>query len=108
MTAVPLRRFFSLTVLVSCAILTGPSPRAQTTPHILATFHLEEFFGVAWPDQPIEFRYDGGKPSLSDTRMLGPDGAEIPYQWISSCSDTTAAKGCILIRSRLPGHAKSA
>ena len=71
----------------------------------LATFQMSEPFGVAWPDQPIEFRYDGGQPNRSITRMIGPLGTEVPYQWVSSCSDTTAKKGCILVRSSLPAYA---
>jgi hypothetical protein len=56
----------------------------------LKTFSMAELFGVAWPSQPIEFRYDGGLPALGTTRMLGPSGTEVPYQWVSSCSDATA------------------
>ena len=69
-----------------------------------ATFQLSELFGVAWPDQPIEFRYDGAKPDPATTRMIGPSGAEVPYQWVSSCSDATATKGCIAVRSNLPAN----
>jgi len=71
----------------------------------LATFSLSELFGVAWPDQPIEFRYDGGQPPPATTRMLGPLGTEVPYQWVSSCSDATAVNGCIAVRSSLPANA---
>jgi hypothetical protein len=68
-----------------------------------ATFNLSEQFGVAWPEQPIEFRYDGGQPP-ANTRMIGPLGAEVPFQWVSSCSDTSAVKGCIAVRSDLPAN----
>ncbi|HWE49585.1 MAG TPA: hypothetical protein VG273_07350, partial [Bryobacteraceae bacterium] len=70
------------------------------------TFSLNELFGVPWPEQPIEFRYDGGQPPPS-TRMLGPLGTEVPYQWVSgpSCSDPTAVNGCIVVRSNLPANA---
>ena len=71
----------------------------------LATFPLNELFGVAWTDQPIEFRYDGGQPPAATTRMLGPLGTEVPYQWVTSCSDTTAVKGCIAVRGNLPANA---
>ncbi|HEX4133619.1 MAG TPA: hypothetical protein VHY84_03275, partial [Bryobacteraceae bacterium] len=71
------------------------------TPATSTTFSLNELFGATWPDQPIEFRYDGGRPP-STTRMIGPAGVEVPYQWVSSCSDATAVKGCIAIRSNLP------
>lgn len=71
----------------------------------LQTFQLAELFGVGWPAQPIEFRYDGGKPPLVSTRMLGPSGTEVPYQWVSSCSDATAVKGCILVSGNLPANA---
>ena len=77
------------------------------TPRTLATFKMAEMFGVAWPEQPIEFRYDGGRPPVESTRMLGPDGRETPWQWVSSCSDSTAAKGCILVRGDLPANATS-
>lgn len=71
--------------------------RAQST----GTFHLKEYFGVAWPEQPIEFRYDGDRPA-GNARMLGPNGSEVPFQWVSSCSDSTALKGCLVVRSALP------
>jgi hypothetical protein len=70
----------------------------------LGTFNLTDQFGVAWPDQPIEFRYDKGQPPIGTTRMLGPAGIEVPYQWVSSCSDTTATKGCIAVRSSFPAY----
>jgi hypothetical protein len=76
-------------------------------PRTLATFKMAELFGVAWPEQPIEFRYDGDRPPAGSTRMLGPDGREIPWQWVSSCADTTAVKGCILVRGDLPANANS-
>jgi hypothetical protein len=75
-------------------------------PRILATFQMSELFGTSWSDQPIEFRYDGGRPPEHTTRMiLEPTGIEVPYQWISSCSDTAATKGCIVVRSNLPANA---
>src|SRR5262249_11910866 len=76
------------------ATITLNPPVIQT----LATFQLSEMFGASWPDQPIEFRYDGGLPQPDSSRMIGPDGAETPFQWVSSCSDATATKGCILVR----------
>ncbi len=88
-------------LLWTTAVMAASPCRAQT----LQTFQFAELFGVSWPMQPIEFRYDGGKPSLSTTRMIGPSGAEVPYQWVSSCSDATAVKGCILIDSNLPANA---
>jgi len=69
---------------------------------------MAELFGVSWPEQPIEFRYDGDRPPAESTRMLAPDGRETPWQWVSSCSDTTAVKGCILVRGDLPANASSA
>ncbi|HEX4135638.1 MAG TPA: LamG domain-containing protein, partial [Bryobacteraceae bacterium] len=71
-------------------------------PPTLATFSLNELFGATWRDQPIEFRYDGYRPPAATTRMIGPAGVEVPYQWVSSCSDATAVKGCIAIRNNLP------
>jgi hypothetical protein len=105
------RRFLLLLLLGCCAVLTGGRCSAQNSPaspRTLATFRLEEFFRVSWPEQPIEFRYDGGRPPLSSTRMLGPNGTEVPYQWVSSCSDPTAIKGCILVVSDLPAKARYA
>lgn len=96
-------------LLLSCMILTGERCGAQDAsilPRTLAVFHLDEFFHVGWPDQPIEFRYDGGPPSVSSTRMMGPNGKEVPYQWVASCSDASAVKGCILVRSELPANAR--
>jgi hypothetical protein len=73
---------------------------------VLANFSLTELFGTSWGDQPIEFRYDGGRPQEKTTRMiLQPLGIEVPYQWVSSCSDATAKKGCILVRGSLPAKA---
>lgn len=71
----------------------------------LGTFSLAELFGTTWPDQPIEFRYDGGQPAPGGARMIGPAGTEVPFQWVSSCSDVTAVKGCIAVRSNLPAGA---
>ena len=68
---------------------------------------MAELFGVSWPEQPIEFRYDGDRPPAESTRMLGPDGRETPWQWVSSCADSTAVKGCILVRGDLPANASS-
>src|SRR5262249_24747216 len=85
------------------ATITLNPPVIQT----LATFQLSEMFGASWPDQPIEFRYDGGLPQPDSSRMIGPDGAETPFQWVSSCSDATATKGCILVRSNLPANANN-
>jgi hypothetical protein len=73
---------------------------------VLGTFQMSELFGTSWPDQPIEFRYDGGRPPENATRMiLEPAATEVPYQWVSSCSDSTATKGCIMVRSNLPPNA---
>ena len=71
----------------------------------LGTFPLAELFGTSWVDQPIEFRYDGGQPAPGTARMIGPAGTEVPFQWVSSCSDSTAVKGCIVVRSNLPAGA---
>jgi hypothetical protein len=70
---------------------------AQST---LSTFEIKEVWGVNHPDQPIEFAYSGGKPSLTNTRMLGPNGQEVAYEWESTCK--ASATGCIIVRSRLP------
>src|SRR5664279_2008261 len=86
-----------LLLLVATAALTY----GQST---LATFTLADKFGVAWGDQPIEFRYDGGLPNISTTRMM-LNGTEVPYQWVSSCSDTLATLGCIAVRGSLPANA---
>ena len=86
------------------SILITVNPPAKPQATTLATFSLPELFGVAWPDQPVEFRYDGGAPPLATTRMIGPAGTEVPYQWVSSCSDAAAVKGCIVVRSSLPAN----
>jgi hypothetical protein len=97
---------WSVLVWAVAGAVTG-SCQAQTLQILqtLQTFPLAELFGVSWPTQPIEFRYDGGQPPLSTTRMVGPSGTEVPYQWVSSCSDATAVKGCILVDSNLPANA---
>ncbi|HEY3841462.1 MAG TPA: hypothetical protein VGL72_33055, partial [Bryobacteraceae bacterium] len=90
----------TLAIAVPALLLCGVRCMAQNP----GTFSLSEQFGVSWPEQPIEFRYDGGRPP-GDTRMMGPDGREVPFQWVSSCSDATATKGCIVVRSGLPANA---
>src|SRR5579875_500262 len=106
-----LRRRFAVTLLALSLPVCLVAPRsylaAQTTvPRVLASFSLTELFGTNWPDQPIEFRYDGGRPPENTTRMiLEPLGIEVPYQWVSSCSDPAAQKGCILVRGSLPAEA---
>lgn len=57
------------------------------------TFTLKEQFGVSHPEQPVEFR-SSGRPETPNTRMLGPNGDEVPYQQLSS--------GNILVRTALP------
>ena len=77
---------------------------------VLGTFTLSELFGpgqgfTGFPDQPIEFRYDGGQLAPGTARMIlsnGTTSSEVPFQWVSSCSDTTATRGCIAVRSSLP------
>ncbi len=85
-----------------CGLSLAQSDRGL--PKVLATFRIAELFGVGWPDQPIEFRYDGGRPPAGTTQMLGPNGAAVPYQWVTSCSDATATQGCILVRNGLPAN----
>src|SRR5262249_22246182 len=82
----------------------GSSTITLAPTQTVAVFQLNDYFGTSWPDQPIEFRYDGGQPTVSTTRMMGPNGAEVPYQWVSACSDPTATRGCILVRSGLPAN----
>jgi hypothetical protein len=75
---------------------------ASTT---LQQFSLNELFGVGWPNQPIEFAYNGtpaGAPT-GMVRMMGPGNVEVPYQWVSSCS-APGSNGCILVRSSLPAN----
>jgi hypothetical protein len=97
------------TVMVTATSAASPTQSASaavSTPAgaVLGTFPLSELFGISWPNQPIEFRYDGGQPPLATTRMMGPLGTEVPYQWVSSCSDATAVRGCIAVRSNLPAN----
>ena len=84
--------------------LSPPVTSGQT----LATFQLSELFGASWIDQPIEFRYDGGAPAAGTARMIGPAGAEVPFQWVTSCSDKTAVHGCIAVRGSLPANTTNA
>jgi hypothetical protein len=95
------RRGVMLALICGLAFAQDPPAQVRT----LATFEMAELFGVGWKDQPIEFKYDGGRPPAGTTRMLGPGGGEVPWQWVTSCSDSTAVKGCILVRSGLPAHA---
>ena len=97
----------TVSVIATSVADTTKSGRASstlTTGTVLSAFQLPEFFGVSWPDQPIEFRYDGGQPPVATTRMIGPNGSEVPYQWVSSCSDITAVNGCIAVHSPLPAN----
>ena len=94
---------FIFFVVSLCAFAFGSAGTMRGAPQGLATFQLGEQFGVSWPEQPIEFRYDGGKPA-ADTRMIGPTGVEVPFQWVSSCADSDAKNGCILVRSALPAN----
>ncbi|MEP6714076.1 MAG: hypothetical protein ABJC09_00800 [Terriglobia bacterium] len=87
--------------------LTASASVAYLVPQVLSTFQLPELFGASWPDQPIEFRYDGGAPPQNSTRMRGPNGLEVPFQWVSSCSDATALKGCIAVRSGLAANSSN-
>jgi len=73
----------------------------------IASFTLPELFGAAWPNQNIEMRYDAGYPASQTSRMIGPAGSEVPYQWISgaNCWDPTATNGCILVQDSLGSYA---
>jgi hypothetical protein len=95
-----LRCVYAVTALLVWA---GPLSGQST----LATFSLTEYFGVGWPTQNIEMRYDGGHLDKSRTRMLNASGSEIPYQWISgaNCWDPTAMNGCILVQDSLAPNA---
>ncbi len=93
-------------VTVTATSVAGLSRTASATITIpagggLGTFQLSELFGNAWPDQPIEFRYDGGKPTPGTALMIGPLGTDDPFQWVSSCSDAAADLACIAVRSNL-------
>ena len=97
------------TVTVTAKVTNAPTIMANATITIPAgtvvdSYSLSELFGVAWPDQPIEFRYLGTFPLPSPLRMVGPLGAEVAFQWVSSlsCMDTTAPHGCVVVRSNLP------
>lgn len=71
---------------------------ALATPDVLATFTLSERFGIAHPDQPVEFEYHGGPVNPALTRVIGPAGREVPFQQLSN--------GNILVRTRLPKSLK--
>ncbi len=73
------------------------------SPVLPCTFTLTEpFNGANWPVQPIDFRYDGGFAAVKNAKMVNGSGTEIPFQWVSSCWDSTATLGCIEIRDSLP------
>jgi hypothetical protein len=97
------RRVQTLETALLLLCLSGAG-KTQTT---LATFQLVEYFGIAWPPQNIEMRYDGGAPNSKTTRMLNANGLEIPYQWVSGagCWDNTAVNGCILVQDGLAQNA---
>ena len=100
----------TVTVIATSAADNTVSASAVVTlnpPVTLGSFYLPELFGATWPDQPIEFRYDGGQPAAGTTRMMlsnGTSTVEVPFQWVSSCSDNAAVNGCIAVRSSLPAN----
>jgi hypothetical protein len=96
-------RSYCVRAVTALFVLVGPLSGQST----LATFSMTEYFGVGWPTQNIEMRYDGGNPNKSTTRMLNASGTEIPYQWISgaNCWDPTAVNGCILVQDGLAPNA---
>lgn len=59
----------------------------------LKTWTLKEYFGVSYPEQTVEFSYDGPRCPQSSCRVLGPAGTEVPWQQLRS--------GNILVRSAL-------
>lgn len=76
-------------IIMLICLLTG-CLEAQTP---IGSFSLVERFGVAHPEQPVEFRYT--RPGVGRAaRLVGPDGQEVPYQQLSN--------GNILIRTGLP------
>jgi hypothetical protein len=91
---------------VALLILSGRLSGQST----LATFNLTEYFGVNWPVQNIEMKYNAGPPNPATTRLMRQDGTEMPYQWISgsNCWDSTALVGCILVQDGLPAATLSA
>jgi hypothetical protein len=64
-----------------------------------ATFTLQERFGVAHPQQPVEFTFAGGTVDPAEARMIGPAGVEVPFQQLAS--------GNILVQTRLPNSLRS-
>lgn len=94
-------RLVSAITLLSAGQLYGQST--------LATFNLTESFGVQWPVQNLEMKYNGSYPNHSSTRLMRQDGKEMPYQWISGsdCWDSTAVNGCILVQDGLPAGSLS-
>ncbi len=88
-------------------LILGSRLNGQST---LAQFQLTEYFGVNWPVQNIEMKYNGGPPPIGSTAMIKNGGAQVPYQWIApsaggyngyGCWDNTATEGCILVQDSL-------
>ena len=92
----------SLCLLAGCLTLS-----AQTT---IWTGTLTEPTNNNWSTQPIAMSvtsgvvsggYTGGVPNPLTTRMMrqinGGALTEIPYQWISSCANSSGAAGCFLV-----------
>jgi hypothetical protein len=76
------------------------------SPALPCTFTLTEpFNGSNWPTQPIDFRYDGGFAMVKTAKVVNGGGSQIPFQWVSSCWDSTAILGCIEIQDSLPAGA---
>jgi hypothetical protein len=88
------------------ALVFGARLSGQST---LATFSLTEAFGVQWPAQNLEMKYNGVYPNPRTTRLMRQDGTEMAYQWISGsdCWDYTAVNGCILVQDGLPAGSLS-
>jgi hypothetical protein len=81
-------------LLLTSAVLGCLSPlHAQPPETLIQTFSLKEAFGVSHPNQIIDFPQN---VSLKSAYMLGPDGAEVPYQVLHG--------GKIAIQTDLPAN----
>lgn len=88
-----------LTALIACLVATATPAFAQSPgPAAPREFRLVERFGVAHPDQVVEFDLGGGRIDPAATRMLDEAGKEVAFQ---------ALRGGlrVAISTDLPAHA---
>ena len=90
-----LHQFAAKLFLSSLAlVLTGAQAHAA---ELIKEFTIKEFFGVAHPNQIIDFDFTN-TVDWNSAYMVGPDGSEVPYQVLQG--------GKIAVQTDLPANAE--